>query len=335
LYSEASAGGKEIDMKKRTKVWLSVPLAVTFAFFLMFSVTPATPADSWTFVSIDVPNAVWTLARHSTPSGMVVGAYKWGPAGWQQRGYLLTAEGFSDISEDTYAALGRRVDVRGVNSRGDIVGQTSDPLKFLPMIYRGFLLSKGNVTWIDVPSGQCPADVCTPIPGDINEKGDVVGFYVAYTMPGWGYHSEHGFLWSHGVFTTLDATPLGAIGTNLRGINPDGDIVGVYDTDGTWAGAFLRRYDGTFAAIAVPGATGTSANAINPAGQIVGDYATGDGKQHGFLLSEGEFTLFDYPGAVKTWPFGISANGWIVGFYDDSDTPSVRHGFLVSRKGLE
>jgi len=324
-------------MKKSIKVWPSVSVATMVAFFLMFGVMPAMPADSWTFVSIDTPGALWTRARDSSPSGTIVGSYKWGPAGWQQRGYLLTAEGFSDISDSAYPALGRRVDVRGVNSRGDVVGQTSDPSKFLPdFIYRGFLLSKGNITWIDVPSGQCPADMCVPVPEDINEKGDIVGFYVAYTMPGWGYQGEHGFLWSHGVFTTVDATPLGATLTNARGINPDGDIVGLYHDTGGGHG-FLRRYDGTFTAIDVvlPGVTvaNTAANAINPAGQIVGDYRTSDGIVHGYLLSEGTFTSFDYPGAVKTYPFGISANGWIVGFYDDSG--GARHGFLVSRKGLE
>ena len=320
-------------MRERTKLWLSVPLAAMFAFFLMFSVTPVTLADSWTFVSIDAPGAVWTGARDSSPSGMVVGTYKWGPEGWKTRGYLLTADGFSDISDSTYPALGRRVDVRGTNSRGDIVGETSDPSKFSPGYWHGFLLSGGTVTWIDVPPGQCPAEVCETIPDTINEKGVIVGFYAAWDTPDYQNYSEHGFLWSHGVFTTLDATPLGATLTNLRGINPDGDIVGIYSEfgyDGPFHG-FLRRYDGTFTAIDVPGAAGTSANSINPAGQIVGDYGLGDGKTHGFLLSEGNFTLFDYPGAVKTWPFGISANGWIVGQYNDSG--GVRHGFLVNRKG--
>lgn len=119
------------------------------------------------------------------------------------------------------------------------------------------------------------------------------------------------------------------------GINPDGDIVGLYSEfgyNGPFHG-FLRRYDGTFTAIDVPGAIGTSANAINPGGQIVGDYTTPDWIVHGFLLSEGNYTLFDYPDAVETYPFGISANGWIVGFYFESS--GALHGFLVSREGLE
>ena len=59
-------------------------------------------------------------------------------------------------------------------------------------------------------------------------------------------------------------------------------------------------------------------NTINDYGQIVGSYisGTGVGLSHGFLLSGRNFTTFDVPGSVQTFPNGINNLGQIVGYYD-------------------
>jgi hypothetical protein len=74
----------------------------------------------------------------------------------------------------------------------------------------------------------------------------------------------------------------------------------------------------------------TIANGINPAGDIVGVYTDGVGKQHGFLLSGGQFTTIDFPGAlagvVGTLPTsanGINPAGEIVGNYTTPYVPTV------------
>jgi probable HAF family extracellular repeat protein len=59
----------------------------------------------------------------------------------------------------------------------------------------------------------------------------------------------------------------------------------------------------------------TVASGINPAGDIVGVFTDGVGQQHGFLLSGGQFTTVDVPGAVGTSANGISPSGDIVGNY--------------------
>jgi len=66
----------------------------------------------------------------------------------------------------------------------------------------------------------------------------------------------------------------------------------------------------------------TAIGGINPAGDIVGVYTDGVGKQHGFLLSGGQFTTIDVPGALAgvagtlpTVARGISPTGEIVGQY--------------------
>src|SRR5579864_8315012 len=59
----------------------------------------------------------------------------------------------------------------------------------------------------------------------------------------------------------------------------------------------------------------TAISGINPAGEMVGTYADALGMQHGFLLSRGQFTTLDVPGAVSTTAKGINPRGDIVGAY--------------------
>ena len=59
----------------------------------------------------------------------------------------------------------------------------------------------------------------------------------------------------------------------------------------------------------------TTIGGINPGGDIVGAYADAVGMQHGFLLSGGQFTTLDMPGAVSTGASGINPGGEIVGSY--------------------
>ena len=66
---------------------------------------------------------------------------------------------------------------------------------------------------------------------------------------------------------------------------------------------------------------------MNAQGDIVGAWVDVGGVVHGFLLSNGEFTSFDFPGAADTIPFGINAAGQIVGRYDLAD--GSNHGFLA------
>ena len=135
------------------------------------------------------------------------------------------------------------------------------------------------------------------------------------------------------TFTTIDFP--GAVDTRASGINPRGDIVGGYRrADGVVHGFLLSG--GNFTTIDFPGATFTETNGINPSGDIVGDYSIAAPfacffRQvlcHGFLLSGGEFTSIDFPGASSTIAFGINPGGDIVGRYDIA---GVTHGFLLSR----
>ncbi len=71
----------------------------------------------------------------------------------------------------------------------------------------------------------------------------------------------------------------------------------------------------SFISIDVPQATKTMAIGINPAGDIVGAFADAQGHQHGFVLSDGQFTPIDDPVGIATNARGIGPGGDIVGYY--------------------
>jgi uncharacterized membrane protein len=68
-----------------------------------------------------------------------------------------------------------------------------------------------------------------------------------------------------------------------------------------------------------------SAIGINDKGAIVGAILDSSGS-HGFLLFNGRFAKFRFPGSNSTEANGINNHGVIVGDYDN---PSGQHGFMV------
>ena len=51
---------------------------------------------------------------------------------------------------------------------------------------------------------------------------------------------------------------------------------------------------------------------------------------HGYVLSRGRYTAYDFPGAVSTEMFGLNEEGVIVGDYDDASGQT--HGFTAVPK---
>ena len=136
-----------------------------------------------------------------------------------------------------------------------------------------------------------PGAVYTQANG-INAGGDIVGLYVDINSK-W-----HGFLFSGGVFSTIDFPDniQGAIrSTQATGIGPSGDIVGQYQL-----------------------------------------YSESVKVTHGYLLTKkGEWILVDYPGNHDmTGPFRILPDGTIVGCCHDDPLPLGMHGFVIGPKGM-
>jgi probable HAF family extracellular repeat protein len=201
---------------------------------------------------------------------------------------------FSTLNDPSAGKTGSFVEVEGtfalgINDSGQIVGNYGDA----SLNTHSFLLSKGQYTTLDDPNAGTGANLSNFFfPGTdatgVNNRGQVVGFYIDQN------NVEHSFLYSDGQFTTID--PPGAAN------NPGPSPLALVNVD--------------------------QAVSINKQGQIVGGYTDANGMTHGYLLSHGQYTTLDYPGAASTIALGINDHGQIVGYYIDSS--GVEHGFLLS-----
>jgi probable HAF family extracellular repeat protein len=204
-------------------------------------------------------------------------------------------------------------DAWGINAPGDVVGNYTVG----PQTNLGFLLQRGVFTTINVPGSTYTAAF------GINSAGVIVGEFGDMV-------TAHGFLLRNGKFTVLDYP--GAIATVSPRINDKGDIIGGYFTadNPSVAHGFLLTRDGTFHTIAYPGAIESGGNGINSHGDIVGNWDNDlFFNFHGFLLTGGNFSSFDYPGAIGELggsnPTGINASGQVCGVFSDADGS---HGYV-------
>ena len=141
--------------------------------------------------------------------------------------------------------------------------------------------------------------------------------------------STHGFLYSHGVFTSIDFP--GAYFTRAHGINSAGEIVGSMAFPGVGGTSAFLYSQGTFRVINNPNSSSpggdpvTVALGINDSGQIVGIF-TDLGGYRAFLYDKGTFTTLDFPPESGTpeVAYGINNAGKIVGSFTNI------HGFLAT-----
>jgi uncharacterized membrane protein len=100
-------------------------------------------------------------------------------------------------------------------------------------------------------------------------------------------------------------------------------------------GASVQAQDREYVTVAPNGARASTAFGINARGDVVGTYVDQNFVQHGFLLSKGEFTVIDFPGAQGTIARGIGPSGEIVGnYWLPGDNPSLAaRGFRLTKKG--
>lgn len=310
----------------------------------------STPINShstpFTFVSIDVPNATFTLATGIGPSGDIVGIY--GDASFNEHGFLLSHGSFTTI--DVPGALVGvsgilQTEANGINPAGDIVGDYFAPpgapgapeclVPFSPACRRGFLYSNGQFSDVLFPGKK------GSIPNSITPDGTIYGCdhnddYLG-SMVGFGRMRS-------GVYITLDAgggelqDPAQAVTASMNnGGTPNGKIiVGLY-VDPPMSGGTNHGYvveNGRFSPYDVPGSVLTQIWGINSSADFVGLYDDADGNEHGFLQRWGESApvTIDVPSnppfnSILTDGFGINPAGRVVGLYLDSSGNT--HGFLA------
>jgi len=214
----------------------------------------------------------------------------------------------------------------GPNPQGTSVGSWTDQ----GGVIHGFTLTaKGVFKSFD------PPDSTLTVPNFISPQGDIVGQYLD------GSSVSHGFILSGGDYTTVNYP--GAPGTSLTGINPSGELSGLFCSDPacgqTGNGStnvehsFVVSKKGVFTSFDPPGATGSLASTVNPSGAVVGAYDTSvEGTCfnvcQGYLLSGEKFVTINFPGSGFTFVGGNNAPGDAVGEYFDS--AGIGHSFLLS-----
>lgn len=162
----------------------------------------------------------------------------------------------------------------------------------------------------------------------INNQGIIVGNFFGVD------ETIHGFVFEKGKFTDVAVPGSGFDRGSLIAVNDQGTAVGTFeDADTGVSHAFVRSGDGQITVLpdAAPDALLTEGTGINSGGTIVGFYYKGDGVRHGFILRNGMYTTYDYPGAARTLLTGINDRDEIVGRWRDEENRS--HGFLLHKDG--
>jgi uncharacterized membrane protein len=201
------------------------------------------------YSTIDVPSSsfgtvIGTDARGINDAGQVVGSYFTsqsvnGVTVGIPHGFLRSADGTTFTQIDVSGALGTIPG--GINDAGEIVGGYAvAPNSGTFFVPHGFTLSRGTFTTFDSPCGSAGAFART-----INEPFAIVGADTATADLFDLAHEDgspdglSGFVMSADGSTFIPINFSGSVGTEARGINASGTIVGDYTTDGTDNHAFV------------------------------------------------------------------------------------------------
>jgi probable HAF family extracellular repeat protein len=269
-----------------------------------------TDAKTLDFTTVSVCDSCSTQPIGISNKGVITGGYF--DAGGNPHGFLLTRSG----SYVTIDVPGGALFVEAGRSTGS--GYVAGDYVAEDGIDRPFVRNPNGS--FDLRQGFAGASVTYAI--DINSRGDLAG---SYTLDPEAANGFTGYVMRGSSFISTFSYP-GANVTNtyVLGQNESGAIVGSYKT--TTADeehAFLRTAHGKFRRIDYPGSVQTEAFGINDAGDIVGRYLDSNGVNHGFLLSDGDFTTFDAAGP-NTFAWGINSKGNIVGWA----FPTASDGFV-------
>jgi uncharacterized membrane protein len=256
--------------------------------------------DSYTFSTIQVPEALYTIPYGINNNGQVFGNYA--PT---RPAPLLDLQGFVRESDGTTTTIeppgGTSSTVTGVNAGGQVVGYYDSP----GAPRQGFMLSGSTFTTIQYPGASFTLAL------GINDFNQIVGYYNDQAG------NSHGFLYEAGIYSNLDMP--GASDTLPWRINNSGEIVGYYETPSVLNG-FLYR-NGTYTPIVVSVAVYTYALGINNSDEIVGFYSDISTAYHCFIDRNGVIdTSFNVPGFAQCDSLGVNDIGQIVGYGLQNDS---------------
>ena len=211
----------------------------------------------------------------------------------------------------------------GINDLGQEAGYSSmDPAgQVMQLAY--VRQANGTYTFLDNTSHtlNLPTNVNSQAT-DINDSGQVVGFFMPSDM------TSDGFVLANGKLTILQAP--GSTFTQALGENNQGQIVG-FDNDAQGNAHGFIYSGGTFTTINVPGALSTTINGINDAGQIVGFDVDGGGNTHGFTSVLPVAQVTDVT-AGTTWQQVMTPYGGPVAGLTNELIDVTTHNLTISTK---
>lgn len=212
------------------------------------------------YTTINPPASIGSVAVRINNSGDIVGDYTRQQN--SQSGFLYTNGTYTTLS-----VPGEIVAVQGINDFGEIAGEYDD----LSLNFHGFLYSNGSYVTVEPPNAAYSQAL------GINKSGQVVGFYAAAGVPPPPGESstDYGFLYSNGVYTTLDVPDLSE--SSAMAINNYSQIVGNFAIG--FADYGFLYSDGAYTTLDVQSQDNyptsfTVALALNDSGQVVGFYGT-------------------------------------------------------------
>jgi hypothetical protein len=165
------------------------------------------------------------------------------------------------------------------------------------------------------------------LPQKINERGDIVGFYIDSNGVNRGF-----VRFRDGSFSAPIVEPKTLGFTQALGINSSGTICGDYfGSDFNIHGFFLTN--GTFTEYDVAGAPNTFVQGINDAGDFAGIFGDSfNGPFQAFVSVGGTVTSFSVPGAASTVAFQLNnSKQLVVGYYIDGS--GILHGYYRDING--
>lgn len=197
-------------------------------------------------------NGNQTEARAINGQGLVIGFYV--DEGLPVEFAREPDGSLSDITKDGIPLLGI---AQGINAAGEFVGDYVRDSGSVPV--RGGYKGNNSAWQEDV---DLPFPAVRVAPRGINERGDIVGWFVAE-----GGEGTQGFLISDGATTVLNFP--GAASTFVQGINNRGQLSGSWeDADRVSHGFFLDSDLASWTSIDAPNSMNTQAFQINDLGQV-------------------------------------------------------------------
>jgi hypothetical protein len=237
-------------------------------------------------------------------------------AGTGIRGGSTTPYTFTTMDDPSaYSTVNRLL---GLNNGGRIVGYYGSGIPSDPS--EGYLTippyGANNYQSVVYPRAADTIATC------LNNARMLAGYYVSSAGKTYGFLLTDGLWWTYqdpharGKRTT----------TEILSINDLGTAVGFYKSN-SGTGSFelnvaLEKYD----VVTPPQGDNVIATGINGTGDVVG-YMNQGSTTVGFLLKNGTYTTFSYPGAASTQFLGVTAHDYIVGSFKDQ--AGATHGFLL------